>query len=273
MLCHRKLIGLMLVLAVLLAAGCGAQNDAAKNSLPPQQIPAAQKNAAALTPEADRKQIQTAAIALETQVFADTEKRMTDMVQTSGGLIESSQVTANQEGLRNGHFVLRVPQDKLTAVVDTIASLPDTKLRSRSVNSQDVTEEHIDVNARLDNLRLQEQRLRQLLALAATVDEIIKIEGELSKVRTQLDAAAGRLKNLNSRIALSAVTVTVSETKNLRPDSYAGELVGAFREGFRAAGDTLLATITFVIATSPALAVFLGLWRLWKAWKRRSKPN
>lgn len=273
MLCNRMLIGLLLILTVLLAAGCGAQNDAARESPPAKQTPAAQKNAAAPTPEADRKQIQTAVVDLETQAFTDTEKRLVDIVRNSGGLIESSEVHANQEGLKNGRFVLRVPQDNLTEVVDAIAGLPDSKLRSRSVNFKDVTEEYIDVNARLDNLRLQEQRLRQLLTQAATVDEIIKIEGELGKVRTQLDAAAGRLKNLNSRIAMSAVTVTVNETQTLRPDSYAGKLAGAFHEGFRAAGETLLATITLVIAASPAIAIFFGLWRLWKAWKRRPTTN
>ena len=263
-------IGIILFsLAIFLSTGCIAQNNATRNTSPVKQTPAAQEKKPALFPDAERKQIQTAAITLETTAFAETEKRLLTVVTANSGLVESSQVSMNSDSRKEGRFVIRVPQENLTATVEAIASLPDSKLRSRSVTTQDVTEEYIDVNARLDNLRLQEQRLRQLLAQAATVDEIIKIEAEISKVRTQLDSAAGRLKSLDGRITMAAITVTVNETATLQFDSYGGKLLNALREGFQAAGETLLVTITVVIGSAPAIAIFYGLWRLWKMLKRK----
>lgn len=263
-------IGIILFsLAIFLSTGCIAQNNSTRNTSPVKQAPAAQEKKPALLPDADRKQIQTAVITLETTAFAETEKRLLTVVTANNGLVESSQVAMNTDARKEGRFVIRVPQENLVLTVEALASLPNSKLRSRSVTTQDVTEEYIDVNARLDNLRLQEQRLRQLLAQAATVDEIIKIEAEISKVRTQLDSAAGRLKSLDGRITMAAITVTVNETATLQFDSYGGKLLNALREGFQAAGETLLVTITVVIGSAPAIAIFYGLWRLWKMLKRK----
>ena len=260
---------ILAVLAVFLSTGCIAQNNPARDSASVKQTPASQEKKTALSPDAERKQIQTAVITLETTAFAETEKRLLTVVTANNGLVESSQVAMNTDARKEGRFVIRVPQENLVLTVEAIAGLPDSKLRSRSVTTQDVTEEYIDVNARLDNLRLQEQRLRQLLAQAATVDEIIKIEAEISKVRTQLDSAAGRLKSLDGRITMAAITVTVNETATLQFDSYGGKLLNALREGFQAAGETLLVTITVVIGSAPAIAIFYGLWRLWKMLKRK----
>ena len=260
---------ILAVLAVFLSTGCIAQNNPARDSASVKQTPASQEKKTALSPDAERKQIQTAIIALETTVLAETEKRLLTVVTANNGLVESSQVAMNTDARKEGRFVIRVPQENLVLTVEALASLPNSKLRSRSVTTQDVTEEYIDVNARLDNLRLQEQRLRQLLAQAATVDEIIKIEAEISKVRTQLDSAAGRLKSLDGRITMAAITVTVNETATLQFDSYGGKLLNALREGFQAAGETLLVTITVVIGSAPAIAIFYGLWRLWKMLKRK----
>lgn len=263
----------LIIVALIFTTGCGSQNESRQDAAPTKQAPAAQVKTDLVIPEGDRKQIQTAAIILETHVFGDTEKRLTETITASGGMIESSQVSTNSDGRKNGRFVIRVPQEKLGQTVNSLSSLPDSKLLSRSVNAQDVTDEYIDINARVENLRLQEQRLRQLLEKASTVEEIMKIEGEITKVRTQLDSATGRLKNLSNRIALSTITATISETNTIQFDSYGGKLLTAFLEGFRAAGETLLVTITFIIGISPAIVIGYGLWRLWKFVRRKKEPT
>ena len=270
----RLTVILVLIIAALLfTAGCGSQNESRQDAAPTKQAPTTQLKSGAVIPEGERKQIQTAAITVETNVFSATEKRLTETVAANGGMIESSQVSTNSDGRKSGRFVIRVPQEKLTETVTSLSSLADCKLLSRSVNAQDVTEEYIDVNARLENLRLQEQRLRQLLEKASTVEEIMKIESEITKVRTQLDSTTGRLKNLSSRIALSTITAIVNETNTVQFDSYGGKLVTALLEGFRAAGETLLVTITFIIGISPAIVIGYGLWRLWKFVRRKKEPT
>lgn len=263
----------LIIAALLFTTGCGSQNESRQDAAPAKQAPAAQVKSGPVIPEGDRKQIQTASVTLETHVFADTEKKLTETVTASGGMIESSQVSTNSDGRKNGRFVIRVPQEKLGQTVNSLSSLPDCKLLNRSVNAQDVTDEYIDVNARLENLRLQEQRLRQLLEKASTVEEIMKIESEITKVRTQLDSTTGRLKNLSSRIALSTITATINETNTIQFDSYGGKLLTAFLEGFRAAGETLLVTITFILGISPAIVIGYGLWRLWKFLRRKKEQN
>ncbi|MCX7779908.1 MAG: DUF4349 domain-containing protein [Negativicutes bacterium] len=271
---QKKLFSLIsvLFLSFMLLAGCGSHNSPVKEST---QTPYSSPQAKTAPVSDDRKLIHTAKLALETYYFSDSEKRIKEMTEKHAGLIESENVTADNEGRKDGLYVIRIPQNKLSEALAAYASLPQVTVKNRSQSAQDVTDEYIDVNARLENLKLQEKRLREILSQAKTVDDIIKIEAELTKVRTQLDAAATRLKNLTGRIEMSTLTITLKETRTAASlwSGYGEKILTAFADGFRAAGDTLLGTITVIIGISPAMLILYGLWHLWKKVRSKRQAN
>jgi hypothetical protein len=81
------------------------------------------------------------------------------------------------------------------------------------VNGNDITKEYRDTYARAENLKVQEQSLQQLMAKAKSVDEILKIETELNRVRTDIDLLEGNLKQWDDLVQLSTIQISLTEVK------------------------------------------------------------
>ena len=79
----------------------------------------------------------------------------------------------------------------------------------RSINAQDVSEEHHDLEVRLVNLRAVRRRLEEFLARATSMQDALQIERELERVTREIDTAEGRIRFLSSRVSFSTVTVNV----------------------------------------------------------------
>jgi hypothetical protein len=82
-------------------------------------------------------------------------------------------------------------------------------VRSEAVQGRDVSQQFVDLNARLVNLRAQERVLRGLMHRAATVSGSILVENELSQVQLQIEQATGQVLYLQNRASLSTIAVTV----------------------------------------------------------------
>lgn len=102
---------------------------------------------------------------------------------------------------------VRVPEPRLDETMERLSSLG--KVVGRSLRSRDVTEEVIDLEARLRNLRALRDRLRSYLEQAENLEEILKVERELARVQTEIESIEGRLKLLKDQVAMSELNVTV----------------------------------------------------------------
>ena len=152
--------------------------------------------------------------------------------------------------------------------MNELATLPDVVVRQRSISAQDVTEEFIDISARLENMQRHEVRLREILAKANTVEEILKVEKELATARGQIESVTARLKALSGRIDFSTVTLRISEVTVITETNFFGKLMAIIRDSWVAAGDVVLYLIATVIVLSPlALIVAAIVWY----WRKRRK--
>jgi hypothetical protein len=95
------------------------------------------------------------------------------------------------------------------ATVSEIKSLGT--LRSASVNSQDVTEEYVDLQAQKAALQLQLEQFNRIMVKADKIEDILKIQVEIGRVQVDLDRLEGRLRYLNNRIDLGTITVSLQE--------------------------------------------------------------
>ena len=123
---------------------------------------------------------------------------------------------------------------------------------------------------RLENLQRQEKRLREILATANTVEDILKVEKELSTVRTQIESITGRLKALTGKIDLSTIQLRISEVTVMTETNFWGKLQGILRDSWVAAGDVVLYLIATVIVLSPLALLTAAIW--W-GWRRRQKAK
>ncbi|MEZ5334638.1 MAG: DUF4349 domain-containing protein [Methanolobus sp.] len=122
----------------------------------------------------------------------------------------------------------------------------------QSVNAQDVTEEYIDVSARLENLERQEARLQEILNMTSTVEEVLNVEKELERVRGEIESLTGRLNYLDDRIEFSTITINVREP---RPITHSWGIRDALSESVNGFISTVTALIIFVGYVLPLVIV------------------
>lgn len=104
-------------------------------------------------------------------------------------------------------------------------------MENKNINTQDVTEEFIDVQARLKTKKELEIRYRELLKLAKTVNEMISIEREMGEVRSDIESMEGRLNYLKNHVAFSTVKVSYYET--IATDfGFSSKFIQSFKNGW-----------------------------------------
>ncbi|WP_135610840.1 DUF4349 domain-containing protein [Methanococcoides sp. AM1] len=163
-----------------------------------------------------RKVITTSDVSLEVKNAPEAVDSIGAIASEYDGYVSSSSVYDTYYGdseSMSGYISIRVPAAEHDTVIDRIEALG--KVTSKSTSGVDVTEEYIDVEARLSNLEKQEQRLQEILEMATTVEDVLEVEKELSRVRGEVESLTGRLNYLNDRIDFSTITVSVSEPRNI----------------------------------------------------------
>ncbi|KGO89130.1 DUF4349 domain-containing protein [Flavobacterium suncheonense] len=132
------------------------------------------------------------------------------------------------------NITVRVPNTSFDAFIADI-SKGVKHFDRKEISAEDVTEEYVDVEARLKAKRLLEQRYLELLSKAAKVSEMLEIERELSNIREEIEAKEGRLKYLQSQVAMSTVRLemyTNNASESGATVSYFGKMWNALQEGF-----------------------------------------
>jgi hypothetical protein len=127
-----------------------------------------------------------------------------------------------------------------------------------SENESDVTQQHIDLSARLKNLQATEERLREFFDKAKNVTEMLAIEQELSRVRGDIEAMQAEIAYLERQAALSTVTVElVGPTPVVRPTGEDWGFVAALTQAVRGFVNTINGII--VLAGVLAPVILLGI--------------
>lgn len=150
----------------------------------------------------------------------DYEKFLADItarVEALGGYIEYNNTEVYQvyenEKLMHGSLKVRIPQESF---YETISYLEETsEIRKKNLNEKDVTKEYYEKDNKVKNLEVQEQHLRDLFEKAITVEEMLQIENELTRIRTEIDALNISLADINDRASMSTIDLEVEEVKGV----------------------------------------------------------
>ncbi len=157
--------------------------------------------------EVERKIIMRANLSIEIKNIDEVDSRITNLIENYNGYIADSSNWENQNKQKFYRYQLRIPADNFNQILSELDSDNFGQVLSRSVSGQDVTEEYMDLDIRLRNLLAQEERYRELLDKAEEVEEILKIEKELTRVRTDIERLQGRQNYLDNQINYSTITV------------------------------------------------------------------
>lgn len=197
----------------------------------------------------ERKIILNAYLHMEVSSAEIAVNKITNITQSHGGFISSSSLS-NIGGRNNGQMTIRVPQKDFYPMIEEIEALGTVE--SRQVSGQDVTEEFIDLDARLSNLKKQELRLQEILKTAVTVKDVLEVEHELERVRGEIERLTGRLNFLNQSVEMSTITVSAAE-----PASFFSDGAGVAETLRQAAGGFIESLRGIIIFTGYIIPVLL----------------
>lgn len=258
------------------AAAGGAAAAHADQGKPAEADQQAQPGAAAPAryEPADRSIIYTGDLTVRVEKVDDVAVRVKALVEGVAGYVAADK-RADAGTRTEAHLTLRVPADKFMSTVDALAALG--RPESRSLSTEDVTQQVVDLDAQIASQKASVDRTRALLARAQTVAEIVSIEGELAKRESALATLEARKRRLSDLTSLSTVTVhllgpdapgTIAKDKG--PSFLAGLEAGW--HGFLGAMTVLLAILGFLLPFAVVLAIPAGaLWLLLR--RRRPRPS
>ncbi len=154
----------------------------------------------------DRMLAWKADLTLETPDASNAVLQVVALTEKCGGYVESRADDTSWSGI---HLCLRLPAAELSNTVKQVESLG--KVTSRRVENEDVTEQYVDTDARLQNKIVLRDRLRALLDKATEVKDILAIETELSRVQGDIDSMEALIKSLQGRVDFATLDLTIRQ--------------------------------------------------------------
>lgn len=170
-------------------------------------------------------------------VVADTEAAAADVEALAtgmGGRVVSSSFYQSGQGAFAGTITIRVPVERFDEAMNRIQEMA-VEVRRADRSSEDVTEEYVDLQARLANLEATADRVRSFLDETETVEEALAVNQELSRLEEEIEAYKGRIQFLENRADFSTITVSLTPDELAQPIEVGGwRLGGAAREAVEA---------------------------------------
>lgn len=277
-------IPIVLALVLILALGCAAKNTQTLPTAPmPAPAPAApgfardaistteSYSGSVVQAETDRKIIRTGQITLEIANIAGAMEDVALIASDLGGYVVSSN-RYGTEDKTSGRVTIRVPANRFNEAFVKLRNLA-VKVPSESTNSQDVTEEYSDLQAKLRNLEATETQFLSLLEKAKTVEEILKVQKEISNVRSEIERTKGRIQYLDRTTDMSLIEVILQETKTVGKNGWnALETLKSAVNGLIGFGKVLVDIIIWLVIFSP-LWIIIGLIIFFVRRQRRKAKN
>ena len=218
-------------------------------------------------PKTSRKIVYNSQISLIVESIDKVDALVGQLVKDSGGYISGSDLSSATNSQRTGNWTVRMPVDRFEAFVGSITRLGE--VQKNHVDSQDVTQEFYDIEARITNKQQEEKRLQKHLAdSTGKLEDILSVERELTRVRGEIEQAQGRLRYLANVSDLSTIAITAMEIHDYKPPvrpTFAGRIKQTFDDSVENLVEFMQGLLLMVVSIAPWTPIILlfGLPVLW----------
>lgn len=154
----------------------------------------------------ERKIVKRGNIRFQTADINKTKSLISQTVQELNGYISNDNAYDYSDRFEH-NLTIRVPADKFDMLLKNVSESVE-KLDSKNIDVLDVTEEYIDIEARIKTKKELQDRYKEILKKATTVSEILTVEREIGSLQTDIESVEGRMKFLKDEIKFSTLTVT-----------------------------------------------------------------
>lgn len=189
-------------------------------------------------------------------------------VPVASAAVDSSPAIPDQA--TSASLQLRIPQDQLELTLDSLAGLGEVE--QLSITAQDVSNQLVDFEARLRNLRKAEETVLGIMNRSGSIAQVLEVTRELTNIRAQIEQIDAQLSSLRNQVAYSRITLQLQEkaVTPLDPSfiqliqtnwQQATSTVGEMATGFVVAGVWLVAYSPFLIIPGVGLVLIVRLRR------------
>ncbi len=248
--------GLLISLTIL---SCGQNSEHSEISSLEIAVPTTEYKTAI---SVERKLIKEGNIEFQTHDLKATRKTIFEAVGQNKAYI-SSDLEYNTAVEKKNTLVIRVPAGNFDKLLKTVTTGID-KFDFKQITSRDVSEEFLDIEARLKTKKELETRYLGLLKQAKDVHEILEIEKEIGALRSDIESIEGRLKYLQDKISFSTLDMTFYESIPSQ-----SEFGHQFKNGFKNGWDNLISFFVVLINIWPFILIGLGLIMGIRIYKRK----
>ncbi|HEV3039032.1 MAG TPA: DUF4349 domain-containing protein [Candidatus Angelobacter sp.] len=216
--------------------------------------------------------VRTAELALIATDFDQGRKNLEDMLKRHHGYFGNMNTGGATDAGRSLDALVRVPADQLDSTLTELKKLG--RVESESQKGDDVTQQYVDLQARLTNARNSEQRLTELLRQrTGSLSDVLEVEEQIDAVRERIEQMDAEKKNLANQVAFATVSLKMREDYKAHvqmvPPSTSSRIRNAAVEGYETMVAGLIAIALFLASWGPSLLLWSiilffpvrGLWR------------
>jgi hypothetical protein len=204
----------------------------------------------------------TASLTIQVKDFGAARSSLDSIIAKHDGYSANLTVYTPENGQRHFQGSLRIPANELTPALGDLKTLGRTLNESQS--GEEVTQQHTDLLARLENARQTESRLRAILQQrTGKIEDVLQVEQEIARVRGEIESMEAEQRTLEHRVAFASVDLQLieeyEERFNPSPVSTTGRLHNAFVTGMRNASGTVLGLILFLEEFGPPFLIWAAI--------------
>jgi hypothetical protein len=182
--------------ATTAASASSGSSQTAGNAAPPTAKPL------------ERKIIRNATLTIQVEDMETALTRLRALATSVGGYLLQENTTS-QGAKPSGVMVIQVPAEQYEVSITRIRQLA-FKVEREESSAQDVSDEFVDLQSQIANLKVTEEGLQKLIDKAAKLEDIIALQKELTGVRGEIETRQGRLNFLDNKTAFSTITVNLA---------------------------------------------------------------
>lgn len=200
----------------------------------------------------DRKVIYNADLQIEVQNYEQTFNNLDEEITALDGYIVDSNINEDEEdGSKNGHITARIPQEDFKSFIKTVEK-GSSKVLESSTSGEDVTEEYVDLESRLNSKEVVEDRLLTFMEEADKTEDLLKISNDLAEVQEEIEALKGQINYLDDKSDLATVSIYMQEENVALSGIDEGEL-----NTWEKTKQQLMKSINFLISAFSGIFIFI----------------
>lgn len=209
-----------------------------------------------------KKIIKDGRISIKTDDITASKKGIDEIVKKYNAYFDTEELH-NNETSTSYELKLRIPEANFEKIIKLIESGKD-EIVSKSIHSRDITEEYVDIEARLSFKRDYLKRYKDLLVKSSTVKDILAVEENIRKLQEEIESKEGRLKYLNDQIAYSTLEIYISQEKayTYKPkpsDKFTERLKNSLSKGWA----SLVSFVLWLISVWPFIIILFSIYLIW----------